>query len=169
MPDTAQPTVDMPSGNPSRKVLGATVPAKDSLTAIPPSRHPFQLWCLLACILGGAGNLVDSKSAINQLLPHYIVVIWALTLMLSGILGIWGAFSRDRINGLLLERAGLTTLGTAAIAYGAGIAVVAGQPAIFSGALTASIGIASLWRVAHVNRELKVLQRFISRTHLARE
>lgn len=140
------------------------IPAKDPMTAIPPSRHPFQLWTLLACVIGGAGNLVDSKSAINALLPHYIVLVWAVSLLFSGLLAIVGAFVKDRIFGLLLERTGLSTLGVAATCYGLGIMFVAGQAAVVSGPLTISVGIASFWRVAHVNRELRILSKFMKNT-----
>lgn len=137
------------------------VPAKDPLTAVPPSRHPFQVWILFACVLAGAGNLVDSQSVINELLPPIIVTIWAICLMASGLLGLIGAFLKDRILGLLLERAGLSTLALASIAYGTGIVFIVGAQAAVSGPLTMSVGIASAWRVIHVNRELKILEKFI--------
>lgn len=137
------------------------VPAKDPLTAVPPSRHPFQVWSMIACVLGGAGNLVDSKSVINALMPTALVTVWALSLMMAGVLALVGAFLPDRILGLLTERIGLSTLFITAIAYGAGIVTIAGQAAAVSGSLTISVGIAAGWRVIHVNRELRILQKFI--------
>lgn len=142
------------------------IPARDPLATIPPSRHPFQAWIMVACIIAGAGNLVDSQSAINDVLPAYIVKIWAISLLAAGALTLTGAYFKDRIMGLLIERAGLTTLCGAAVCYGVAIILVAGPAAAVPGPLTISIGIAAGWRVIHVNRELKVLSRFISKNYL---
>lgn len=137
------------------------VPSRDPLTAIPPSRHPFQFWTMMACVLGGIGNLVGSDSIINELVPRYLVIVWALSLLIAGLLAIIGAWTRDRVFGLLLERAGLSTLTLAAIVYGAAITYLVGGAAAVSGPLTMSVGIASAWRVVHVNRELRILEKFI--------
>lgn len=137
------------------------IPAKDPLSAIPPSRHPFQFWAMLACAVTGAGNLVDSQSPVNDLLPPFSVALWALMMLLGGSMAMVGAFAKDRLLGLLMERFALGAIALAAGVYGVAILYVAQREALTAGALTTGISIASLWRLVHLRRELKILKTMI--------
>lgn len=141
------------------------IPARDPLTAIPPSRHPFQFWVALACMVSGAASLFDSRSRINELLPPWAVAIWAVTVMLSGLLTAAGAFWRDRVFGLLLERLALTGVSLTMAVYGVSIGYVMRSSAVIASSLAIGIAIAAAWRLVHVNRELKVLRAFMARTY----
>jgi hypothetical protein len=140
------------------------VPARDPLAAIPPSRHPFQFWSLVACVAGGAGNLYGSSGLLSALLPRYAVVTWALVMMVGGMIAIVGSWWRDRVTGLLMERIALTAIASTSLVYGGSVIYLFGERVVLAGAITVGVSIASAWRVVHVNRELKVLRQFIDRT-----
>jgi len=120
---------------------------------------------MIAMALSGASNFfLPGSEILQEGLDPLMHKVWALTLMLSSLLVMVAAFWRDRITGLLMERAGLFTLGTITPAY---IIIVTTLLSFSSGAigiaLTGSIGIASLWRVRHINKELKTLRIMIAR------
>lgn len=142
------------------------VPARDPLSAIPPSRHPFQFWMMAALALAGGGNLFrESQSAINELLPPMMIKVWAATMLIGGVLAIVAAFWHDRITGLLLERIALSSVAFSCIIYGTAVYTVVGWAAFVPGSLITGTALACIWRIAHVTRELKVLRQFISRNY----
>lgn len=141
------------------------VPAKDPLAAIPPSRHPFQVWVMFACALGGLGNLITPGSdAARELLHPVFVEIWAVTLLFGGLTALISLFWRDRVMGMLIERLALTAIGISCPTYALILGMAAGLSAVVGATLTASVGIAALWRVFHINRELRMLRDFMRRT-----
>lgn len=141
------------------------MPDRDPLTGVPPSRHPFQFWVLCACVLGGAASAFDfgRPNSLDEFLPHYIVLVWGWTLMIGGLIGLAAAWWPDRITGLLLERIALWGIGGITAVYGAVLLKVLGHTASVSAFFCISIAMASFWRIRHVNRELKVLSRWIDR------
>lgn len=135
----------------------------DPLSPVPPSRHPFQFWVLAACLFAGVVNLVTRPdTAFAESVPYIVTVIWGLLLSCSSLLGLVSAWWSDRITGLLMERAALTALGIGAVSYGLFLILVVGSIATFPGSLTFGVGVASLWRVRHINREISVLTRLIA-------
>lgn len=140
------------------------VPSRDPLSAIPPSRHPFQFWSLAACIAGGLGNLHGSSGLLSSLLPRYAVVTWAVIMVLAGVIALVGAWWRDRVTGLLMERVALTAIASACLVYGGSVLYLFGDGVALAGSIALGVSIAASWRVIHVNRELKALREFIDRT-----
>lgn len=145
------------------------VPAKDPLTAIPPSRHPFQFWVLFALAISGAGNFFTPGSEVlQQGLDPLSHKVWAATLMVSGVLGLIAAWWRDRITGLIMERIALVSVGLACPVYGVVVAEATKngwESVLIPTAMTCSIGIAALWRAVHVTRELGLIRDFMDRTY----
>lgn len=138
---------------------------RDPLTEIPPSKHPFQFWMMAACMMSGFSNMVryNKDSAFNDLLPPWSVFGWGFILFVSGSLAITAAWWRDRVTGLLLERLALSALAAACTIYAIAVALLVGGDASQTIAFTASAGIASAWRVRHLNHELFRLARFAER------
>lgn len=139
------------------------MPDRDPLTGVPPSRHPFQFWALAACALAGFATAFDfgQPGTLVELMPDYMVTLWGWTCMIGGVLGLVSSFWRDRITGLLLERIALTAIGGVMLIYGAVLYFVAGDKGYVASSFCIGIGIASAWRIVHINRELKVLTRWI--------
>ena len=99
-------------------------------------------------------------------MPEYMVALWGWTAMLGGTLGLLGSFWRDRITGLLLERVALAGVAGASIVYGSVLLYVARGTGVVAASFLIGISIASIWRIRHVNRELRILTRWIGE-HLA--
>lgn len=141
------------------------LPDRDPLTGVPPSRHPFQFWVLLACALNGAvvAFHVGPPRTLEDLLPTYAVTTWGWMLMLCGLIGLAAIWWRDRITGLLMERIALGGIAGITAVYSTAIVLVAGAPGYVSATFLFSISLAGVWRIVHINRELKVLTRWIER------
>lgn len=138
------------------------IPAKDPLTAIPPSRHPFQFWAMLACAVTGGGNLVHAHSSISHMLPGVTMMLWATIMLFGGVLAIAGAFLRDRLSGLLLERFALGAITIGAAVYSVAIFSVVGLAGLAPETLSFGVAVAAGWRIVHVTRELAILKKMIT-------
>lgn len=141
------------------------VPAKDPLTAIPPSRHPFQFWVMFALAMSGLGNLFTPGSAVLQEgLDPFFHKLWAALLLISAAMALAASFWRDRVSGLLVERIALITMGSICPLYGIVVILQIGfTEGLIGISIMISAGIAALWRAVHVNRELKILRHFVTR------
>lgn len=150
-----------------RYVQRPYTPSRDPLSAIPPSRHPFQFWVMFALVLSGLTNfLTPGSEVLQEGLDPFMHKVWAATLAISCAITLVAAWWRDRVTGLLLERTGLTTMGVICPTYAVIVASQVGAQAGSVGvALTASLGIAGFWRVIHVNRELKILRTWMNTTY----
>lgn len=137
---------------------------RDPLTGIPPSRHPFQMWMFLASVFSGAQALIRNDAApatLEGLIPTWTVLVWAALLVVAGAVGVPAGFWKDRITGLLMERIALAALCAAVVVYGLVLIDVAGKPGTVSACFQMSVGIAAVWRIRHVNRELKILKTWL--------
>lgn len=143
--------------------MRAYIPAKDPLRSIPPSRHPFQFWAMIACAASGLGNMITgSTSIVYDLLPAYSVKIWGTSLFISGVLALISAFLSDRITGLLLERIALSGVLFATLIYGVVVLYLAGTGALIPGFLSIGISVAAGWRIVHATREIYIIQNMLS-------
>lgn len=142
---------------------------RDPLTGIPPSRHPFQIWLLAAAVFSGAQTLIQGDRApatLEQLIPSWSIYTWAALLLVAGVLGIPAGWWRDRITGLLMERIALASLAVSTLVYASILLSVAGKPGTVSACFQLSVGIACVWRILHVGRELRGLKRRLIETGL---
>lgn len=123
------------------------------------SRHPFQVWALFAFVVGGVGVLLGpSPTSVDALVPAPARILWALVLLTGGLLGLVSEVIRDRVLGLILERAALVGVGCTALAYALAILAIAGWGGFAAGVLIASVGWASLVRARDVTRTLRALE-----------
>lgn len=123
------------------------------------SRHPFQVWALFAFVVGGMGVLLGpAPESVNALVPGLARIVWALVLLAGGLLGLVSEVIRDRVLGLILERAALVGVGCTALAYALAVFTVAGWGGFAAGVLIASVGWASLVRARDVTRTLRALE-----------
>lgn len=136
---------------------------RDPLTGIPPSRHPFQVWILAACLISGISTAVfdAGPATLRELLPVWAFWLWGAVLMMGGFFGLLGAFWEDRITGLLMERLALIAISGGSMVYAVTVVSLAGKVGYTTAAYTMSVGIAGFWRVRHINRALRVLSRWM--------
>lgn len=140
------------------------IPARDPLSGIPPSRHPFQFWVLVALTISGASNLFGTNtSVIATLLPVLFLKVWAATMLVGGLGAMIAAFWHDRVTGLLLERACLSAVALVLFVYGGAIWYLAGNKGIVPASLALALGVASGWRCLHITREIRIVRTFIDR------
>jgi hypothetical protein len=137
---------------------------RDPLTGIPASRHPFQFWMLTAAVFAGTSALLTeaAPATLESLIPQWTVYIWSGLLIIGGALGLPAGFWKDRLTGLLLERIALAALAAACFVYAIVLVAVAGKPGTVSAAFQMTVSIAAIWRIVHVNRELRLLTLWIN-------
>lgn len=122
------------------------------------SRHPFQVWALFAFVIGGVGALVGPPpESVAVLVDPRIRTVWAVVLFAGGTVGLVSEVLRDRILGLIVERAALVAIAGAALAYGVAVIYAAGFRGGVAGALVLSVGTASGVRAWQVTRTLNRL------------
>lgn len=138
----------------------------DPLAPIPPSRHPFQFWTLTAGFISGWVTLIeDPDTAISRIASSMVTTVWGLLLVISTSTALISAWWPDRITGLLMERAALTFFGAGSLIYGGLLIWEFGAVGAATGSITIAAGVASLWRVRHIGREMAVLVRLLNARH----
>lgn len=123
------------------------------------SRHPFQIFVMVAAMLTGVPILlggVPGPGSLRAALPPNGVYAWSALFCIGGILALVGASMRNRVNGLLTEQVGLGFVGSACLLYG-GLLVVLVQwdRASVSIALLSALTVASVWRFIDIQLLLK--------------
>lgn len=126
-----------------------------------PSRHPFQLFILLLCLVNGLPVLLGESrppGSLESALPVPFVYGWALFLTVGSAVALVGTAWRNRFVGVLIEQVGLVGVGLAAVLYGGVLEVVASQQ---GGGVSASIvlgfGLACLWRWWQLQKYVKAV------------
>lgn len=121
-------------------------------------RHrPHELLLLVYGTFIGITTLAGERTAVSALMPTWVVTLWALCFVLSGIVGLFGAWWRSSIvRGLWLELGGML-LGAAATAlYSASVfTIIKGWQGIIGSGLVAAWGIANMWRATQIRLDLK--------------
>jgi hypothetical protein len=126
------------------------------------SRHPFQIWVMLAAIISGLPiflGRVAPPNSLEEKLPHAGIFAWALLFAGGGVMAIIGATLRKRDTGLLVEQVGLGFVGSACLLYSGLLGVNAGwQAASVSIALLGSLAAASVWRFVDIQRTIRAVK-----------
>lgn len=124
--------------------------------------RPHEVMLLIASVLLGSAYLVGTRPppTMAQLLPHWAVLVWAVTYVGSGVLGLVGCYWRGDIrDGLGVER-GAMLMHTAPVwLYVLALAVHGARPgALVAGGVFFAWGCANLWRVWIITRDLRVIE-----------
>ena len=88
---------------------------------IPNSRHPFQTFIMILCLVSGIPLMTGQAPApasMEAALPSSILYVWGACLTIGAGLTLIGSFRNSRIKWLLIEQVGLALVGAAAILYG---------------------------------------------------
>lgn len=132
---------------------------------VPPARHPFQVWIMAGGVISGIALVLTgpTQNSLEELLPAWGRVAWALTLAVGGALCLAGAWWREPVYALLLERAGMAGLAGAYFGYGGAIGVVGLSNDQFArglaaGTLVITLGMAATQRVRQITRALRRLE-----------
>lgn len=119
---------------------------------IPPPRHPHEVvLCGMTAVAGAFFLFAEGPASLTDRLPPWIIEVWAATLMICGGLVVVGFMLRDRVAGVLLERAGLMGLTPAVAAYAVAVLALSGGGAAIAAAWGLGIAVASILRVRQIN------------------
>ena len=133
------------------------------------SRHPFQLFMLIASFLYSLPGLVFHgirPGSVQETVGPVGTIIWSIFLCVgtgAALLGTFG-FAKDRATGLTLEELGLLAAGAATVYY-AGVSLFAnGWTAVFSAVVMLGFGSACLGRSRQLHRLLTVARKVADRS-----
>jgi len=119
-------------------------------------QRPHELVLLLASVLLGLGYLltVPPPQSLAAVVPAWLVTTWSVGLLLSGALGLLGAFWRGSILvALELERAALLVSTGALLLIGGASFAVAGWRALFGGSIILAWGVANIVRCVQIGQD----------------
>lgn len=112
-------------------------------------RHPFELFTLYLAFLSGLPTVIGlapRPGTINDALPHWMAVGWAICLTVGSATALAGIYWKARGTGLILEQLGLAATGLASIVYAATAMYDIGLAASTAAAIVGGFGISCLWR-----------------------
>lgn len=128
------------------------------------SRHPFQLFMLIASFLYSLPGLAFEgvrPGSVQETVGPVGTILWSVFLCIgtgAALLGTFG-FLHDRATGLTLEELGLASAGTATGYYAAVSLYANGWTALFSAIVMFSFGSACLVRARQIHRLLSAARR----------
>jgi hypothetical protein len=125
---------------------------------VPLDRHPLVVFLLALCVISGAANLATNPPTAPHV-PPWINGAWYALLVLAGITVLIGAFLRDAVTGVLVVRAGLLPLGTAAYAYALAIGYHGAPSDLLAAVVVAGFGVAAHWRAAQITFHVRAARR----------
>lgn len=119
-------------------------------------RHPFEVAMLCAAVVVGFSRaLAPTSGAIQRGLPLPVTVSWYSLLAVGGIICLVGIYWREKVTGLIVERAGLCLLTAGALAYSIVLVTVGGWSGVAAGAFILAFGIAAALRSIDIGRILR--------------
>ena len=124
------------------------------------SRHPFEIFALVACAMSGTSLLLGGvvPGSINALLPLPAVIAWGIALAFGSAAALTGIVLKNRLLGLLLEQVGLVAVGGAACLYAATILLYTGGAGLAASLVVGAFGVSCLWRWVQIHRLIKLAQ-----------
>lgn len=132
--------------------------------------NPFEIFLMLVGILYGTqivieplipGVRINPQTVAGQLTPPSAYV-WAVALLVGGVLTLVGLGWRNRVTGIVLEQIGLVTVGSACVFYVVAIILLFGfDVGAFPGAITTAFGLACFARWFQLQKELSKLRALV--------
>jgi hypothetical protein len=124
--------------------------------------NPFEACTFAACIMVGLATVIPSTrpASFQEVLPTWGLNAWGVLMFMGGTAALTGLYwPKNPMDGVLIKRVGLMTLGPLTIAYGiAGLATDPHTRFVAAG-FAFSIGIACLWRTRQVTVAIRDFHR----------
>lgn len=122
-------------------------------------RHrPHELLLLAVSVLLGASYLirVPAPQTLTAAVPRWVVILWAVGLVASGIIGLTGCLWRGDVTvGLGLERGAMLMSTAALVLISSVIVSVTGMRGAFSAGITIAWALANVYRIAQISTDLR--------------
>lgn len=122
------------------------------------SRSPIQTFFLGLIAVTGiliAANV--SRNAITQEMGEPWASIWGIFLFTGSTVSLLGAYWKDRVTGMLIERSGIFLLGLASLTWPFGILLRVGIDGLFSAVITLAFSISCFVQVAYINKHMNLI------------
>lgn len=121
-----------------------------------------QVFLMASSIVSGTIGLLvsDTPPSLAHTLGAVMLVVWQLSLAVSGVLGIVAAImaKRDGLWSMLLERLALLMVAPLSLVYGAVVLGAGGWAAVNAASITGGYGLACIARAVQVQRTLSWLR-----------
>lgn len=124
-------------------------------------QRPHEIFLLAYSMVAGVTLLAaDAEpTSVTATLTPAMVVVWAVGLLLSGLIGLVGCFWRGHFStALRLEQSGVLLNAAALLGYTMSIFVFAGSRGLFAGALIAAWALADIARAWNISGDLLRVQ-----------
>ena len=129
-----------------------------SVLVITGRHRPHLLMTLWFSLISGAVFLLGAPRP-PSMGDTWLVTMWAALLVTSGVVGLWGCYTRHNImRALGLERAGMLVGAGAVIGYAVQVYTINGHRALFSAGFCAGWAIANVVRALQISNDLRKLR-----------
>ena len=123
-----------------------------------PGIHPHEI--VMAGMSAGSGIVElafqsNASSAITNAFPGWFYVMFFGGLILGGLATLYG-ISRDKLEGVLIERAGLALLSAMYLAYAIAVVGLFGERGVMASVMPLAVAIANAVRVWQIGRSIKL-------------
>jgi hypothetical protein len=134
------------------------------LKLIRTGRHPHEILVLVAAVVIGVQGVIfprDINPAVHDLLGAWGGSAYFAALVLFAFVTLYG-IRQGKIDGLLVERAGLAVLAVFFFAFAAAVLNYRGISAIGSASFPLALAVANIWRIRQIRNDLKTLRTALS-------
>jgi hypothetical protein len=122
------------------------------------SRHPFELYLLLALAVSGLPTAFGEPTAgsIEAALPEWAILMWGFALCVGSAVALVGIalLVRRPATGLLMEQLGLAWVACATLFYSVVIVFEAGMPGLTAALFILGFGLACVVRCVQIQRSI---------------
>ena len=123
------------------------------------SRSPLQTFLLLLSAVAGLSILLNlSRNGITRQMGEPYASLWGAALFLGATIAIIGTYWKNRITGMLIERAGIFLLGGAALIWALLVLFYVGwDTAASSSAITGLFSVMCFRQVRYINYHISLI------------
>lgn len=126
------------------------------------TRSPLQIFLLAITFISGIVIIINkSESKVIQSMHEPWATIWGCCLVVGALIALAGAFWKNKITGMLIERSGTVLLGGASFLWPIAVIKYAGLSALYPATITLVFSGACIWQVAYINHHMNLILKAI--------